>query len=213
MHWSTPYRRQRGRRATVKVRRQWAKTITETASSTKLWARSQLLTKSSWDPGKLTSAKRVTARDQLPRGDTWHIWDGTPTVHPGNWAAGMEAVIRHIAQLGEWNYQAPGCLSCSDLGRAQNAVPTESVPLWSTQEPEPERLRPGKCTQPRASFRQFPCRAIWSLSSVDRESTHAVSGGKPSVAWTLRAQPTESTAHARQWYLFAVFLPPHSTTE
>ena len=24
------------------------------------------------------------------------------------------------------------CLSCSDLGRAQNAGPTESVPLWST---------------------------------------------------------------------------------
>ena len=76
--------------------------------------------------------------------------------------------------------------------------PTKSVPLWSTQEPEPERLRPGKCTQPRASFRQFPCRAIWSLSSVDRESTHAVSRGKPSVARTLRAQPTESTAHACQ---------------
>ena len=46
--------------------------------------------------------------------------------------------------------QAPGHLSCSDLGRAQNTGPTESVPLWSTQEPEPERLRPGKCTQLRA---------------------------------------------------------------
>ena len=63
------------------------------------------------------------------------------------------AVIRHIAPLGECAHQAPGRLSCSDLGRAQNTVPAESVPLWSTQEPEPEWLRPGKCTQSRASFR------------------------------------------------------------
>jgi len=35
-------------------------------------AGSQLLTKSSWDPGLLTSARRVRARNQLPRGDTWH---------------------------------------------------------------------------------------------------------------------------------------------
>ena len=41
----------------------------ETASSTKLRAGSQLLTKSSWDPGWLTSARRVAARDQLSRGD------------------------------------------------------------------------------------------------------------------------------------------------
>ena len=31
----------------------------------------------------------------------------------------------------------------------------------------------------------FPCRATWSLSSVDWESTHAMSGSKPSVAQTL----------------------------
>ena len=81
--------------------------------------------------------------------------------------------------------QAPGRLSCSDLGRAQNAGPTESVPLWSTQEPEPEWLRPGKCMKPRAHFRHFPCRAIWSLTSVDWESTHAVIRGKPSMGQTL----------------------------
>ena len=85
--------------------------------------------------------------------------------------------------------QAPGCLSCSDLGRAQNAGLTESVPLWSTREPEPERLRPGKCLQPRAHFRKFPCRAAWSLSSVDRESTHALSRGKPSVARHCELSP------------------------
>ena len=42
----------------------------ETASSTKLRAGSQLLTESSWDPGRLTSARRVgAARDQFPRGE------------------------------------------------------------------------------------------------------------------------------------------------
>ena len=57
---------------------------------------------------------------------------------------------------GDCAYQAPGHLGCSDLGRAQNAGPTKSVPLWSTQEPEPEWLRPGECIQPRASITQFP---------------------------------------------------------
>ena len=52
-------------------------------------------------------------------------------------------------------HQAPGHLNCLDLGRAQNVGPTKSAPLWSTQEPEPEQLRPGKCMQPRAHLRQF----------------------------------------------------------
>ena len=34
-----------------------------------------------------------------------------------------------------------------------------------------------------------PCRSAWSLSGVDREGTHAASGGKPSVAGTLRVLP------------------------
>ena len=163
------------------------------ASFTKLWAGSQLLTKSSWDPGQLTSARRVAVKDQLPRGDTRQTWDDTVTAPPGNRAAGTREVIRHTAHLGEWVHQAPGHLSCLHLGRAQNADPTKSVPLNSTQEPEPEWLRPGKCTQPRAGFRQFPCRATWSLSSVDWESTHAMSRGKPSVAQTLWALPTHTS--------------------
>ena len=52
-----------------------------------------------------------------------------------------------------------------------------------------------------------PCRATCSLRSVDRESTHAASGGKPSVAGTLWALPTQASD------LSAVFLPPHSRTE
>ena len=42
------------------------------ASSTKLQAGTQLLIKPPWDSGWLTSARRVAARDQLPRRDTKH---------------------------------------------------------------------------------------------------------------------------------------------
>ena len=107
-----------------------------------------------------------------------------PRRKPSGWDWGGDKVP---SPAGDSAHQALGHPSCSDLGRAQNAGPAESVPLWSTREPEPERLRPGKCRQPRACFRQFPCRATWSLSTVDWESTHAVNDGKPRAAKTLRA--------------------------
>ena len=44
----------------------------EMASSTKLQAGSQLLAKTYWDSGRLTSARRVAARDQLPRRTARH---------------------------------------------------------------------------------------------------------------------------------------------
>ena len=163
------------------------------ASSTKLWEGSQLLIKSSGDPGRLTSTRRFAARDPPPRGDTQHTWDSMLSAHPGNRGTQTGELIRHTTQLEECTHQAPGCLRDSDLGRAQNAGPTESVPLWSTWEAAPEQLRPGKGTQPRAHFRPFPCRATWSLSSVDWESTRAMSRGKPSVAQTLRALPTHAS--------------------
>ena len=195
----------RGRRATARAGK--GQSASEIASFTKLRAGSQLLTKSSWDPGWLTFTRTVTARDQLPRGDTWHTWDGAPAAHPGNWAAGKGGGDNmHCPTWGECTSQAPGHLSCADLGRAQNTGRTESVPLWSTWEPEPEWLRPGKCTQPRAHFRQFPCRATWSLSSVDWESMHDMAGGKPSVV-----KPSVGPTHTSD--LFAVFLLPHNITE
>ena len=51
--------------------------------------------------------------------------------------------------------QTPHHLSCSDLGRAQNAGPTESAPLRTSRVPEPERLRPGRCRQPRNGLGWF----------------------------------------------------------
>ena len=73
---------------------------------------------------------------------------------PSSWDQGGDKI--HCPTWGECAHQAPVYLSCLDLGRAKNAGPTESVPLWSTQEPEPKQLRPGKCTQPKVRFRQIP---------------------------------------------------------
>ena len=84
---------------------------------------SQLPTKSFWDPGWLTSARRVALRDQLPRGDTQHSRDGTPAAHPGKQANRTREVIKRTTHLGECAHQAPGCLSCSDQGRAQKRRP------------------------------------------------------------------------------------------
>ena len=137
------------------------------ASSTKLWVGFQPLTTSSWDPRQLTSARKVAAWDQLHRGDTWHTWAGSLTGHLGNWAAGTGEVIKMHSPPG--TVCSPSMWSPELLGpgKAQNACPTEAMPLQSTQGTEPEQLRPGKCTKHRAHFGQCPCRAIWSLSSVD----------------------------------------------
>ena len=89
----------------------------ELGSSTKLWADTQLVTKSSWDPGQLTSSRRVAAWDELPRRDTWHTWDDT---HLGNQATGTREEIKTHSPHG--------------------TVPLPSI--WSL-----ELLRPGKGTK------------------------------------------------------------------
>ena len=116
--------------------------------------------------------------------------------------------LRCTVHLGRCTHQEPDRLNYSDLGRAQNARPTESVPLQSTREPESEQLRPGTCMIRRVHFGQCPCRASWSLSSTDLESTRCHELGQ-----TQCGPYTVSTPHKCQWYLFAVFLPPHNTTE
>ena len=110
---------------------------------------------------------------------------------PNCWDRGSDKT--HHATWEVCAHQAPGFLSCLDLGKAQNTGQTESMPLWSTREPKPEWLRPGKCTQPRARLRQFPGRATWSLSSVDPESKSACEWGQ-----TQCGPDTGNTAHKRQ---------------
>ena len=77
-------------------------------------------------------------------------------VHPENQVAGTGEAISCSDRV----HQTPHHLSCSDLGRARNTGPTKSAPLRTTGVPEPERLRPGRCMQPRAGLRQFPAKQL-----------------------------------------------------
>ena len=106
---------------------------------------------------------------------------------------GLGRWLRCTDRLRQCARKAAGRLSCSNLGKAQNAHPTKSVPLWSTREPEPEWLRPGKCMKCWVCSGQHPCRANWSLSNVHRESTRSMSWGKPSMVHTLQALPTHAS--------------------
>ena len=153
----------------------------ETASSTKLRAGSQLLTKFSWDGWHLPGGSQPEISSPEETHGTLEmvlLLCTQETEHLGRGGGNK----MHCPIWGECACQAPSFLSCEGLGRAQNTGWTKSVPLWNIQEPEPEWLRPGKCIQAGAGFREFPCRATWSVSSIDWESTHAVTGGNPSVA-------------------------------
>ena len=95
----------------------------ETASPTKLWAGTQLLTESSWDPGRLTSAGRVAVRDQLPRGDARHTWVGTPVAPLGSWAAGTGEAIRRTTRLGSVCLPSIGSLELLGPGKGTKCRP------------------------------------------------------------------------------------------
>ena len=155
----------------------------------------------------MTSARRVAARDQLPRGDTRHTRDGTLIAHPGNRVAGKGEVIRRTAHLGEGARPAPGRLSCSDLGRAQNAGPTEPVPLWSA-----ENLSLRAQTWEVPATQGPPC-TVSLQSSLEPEQRSLGKHTRCERGQTQCGPDTVSTAHTRQAYLCTVFLPPHSTTE
>ena len=60
---------------------------------------------------------------------------------PSSWDGG--GYKSQPSTAGDCVHQAPGNLSSSDLGWAQNTGPTKHAPLWSTREPGPEWLRPG----------------------------------------------------------------------
>ena len=143
------------------------------ASSIKLWAGSQSLTTSSWDPGWLTYARKVTAWDQLPRGDTQHTWDSALAKHLVAWAA--------QTWEGHKIHSQPSLCPCG--------VP-KNLKLRS--------LDLGKYMKCRAWFGWYPCRAPWSLSSVDQESTGRELGKTQCGLYSA------STPHTCQWYLFSL---------
>ena len=137
---------------------------------------------------------------RLPVANWAFLASWTDDICQEGWSQWSAPQKRHTAHL-RWRTWKP---SGWDGGgyKTHHQAGSMRASTWS-----PELLGPRKGTQPKAHFRKFLHRATWSLSSVDWESTHAVSGGKPSVAETLWAP------HTRQWDLSAVPLPPHSTTQ
>ena len=152
---------------------------------------------SSWNSWRLTSARRVATWDQLR--NTAHLRQcshgppGKPsgqdevvikTHVPSGLTARAKPLVAWVART--WDgHKTQAQLSLHLCGVPEN-LNLSSLDLRSARNAGPA-----------------PCRATWSLSSVDRESTPAVSGGKPSVAETLRALPT----HARDICLQCPSLP------
>ena len=123
---------------------------------------------------------------------------------------------RHTAHLRQCSHGESGKLS----GQMQEVIKTYHAPrtvrlprTWSpellrpgkgtkctpslvcalAEYPRPEQLRPGKCRKCRVRFRQCPCRAPWSLSSVDPGSTYRLE------LWQTCCGPcTVSTPHTHQ---------------
>ena len=114
--------------------------------------------------------------------------------------------IRCMSYLRHCVHQAPTHLSYLDLGGDKMHSSSGSVTMWSTW--EHERLKPGKCTKAKVRLEQCSCRATWNLSSVDLESAHHLG-----LQQTQCSPSTVNIPHTCQWYLFAVSLPPHGTTE
>ena len=98
--------RGRGQRGSGQSQK-WANSAPQMASPTKLQTGS-LANQEFWDFGRLTSARRVAARDQLPRRDTRCTRLACPET---GWDCGGE---RFRCTWGEGARQAPGSLSFSD---------------------------------------------------------------------------------------------------
>ena len=109
MDWPIPHRRQAGEGSQSQKR----EIVAPERHHLPNCKQASLLTKTSWDSGSVDIRLR-----------------GAPIVHPENRAAGTGEAINHS----DHTRQTPGHLSCSDLQRAQNAGPTKSAPLRSTQD-------------------------------------------------------------------------------
>ena len=157
----------------------------------------------------MTSTRSVTARNQLPRRDTGAPDQCTQKLRPGPWRGEGSLNRGRVRSSSSW---LPELLR---LGKAQNAGPAESVVLWSTQKPEPEWLRPGKCTQRRARSRESSpepdqCRRgkhtgrQRGQSQCGRSTTSAphtpqcyLSAVPPSPQCDLTSEPKQETTSAR----------------
>ena len=102
---------------------------------------------------------------------------------------------------GPVHWTTTGCLSCSDLGGAQNAQPIWVCALV-------EHLRTWEVHEMQGSLGTVPL-----LSTLETEQCrprkHTLLWAMANQVWSIHC---EHSLHM-QCYLFAVFLPPHKTTE
>ena len=145
----------------------------------------------------MTSARRVTARDQLPRRDT----GCTKPAGARKLRLGPRRGEGHCT--GGECAQAPGCPSCSGQGRHKTQA-QQSLCFCGVL----ENLNLSSLgLESAGNSGPAPWRAAGSPSSVDGESTHALSGSKPSVAGTPGVLPTQASEICLQRP------PPRSMTE
>ena len=137
----------------------------------------------------MTSPGRVTERDQLPPEET----QGTLDLACMETEAGMGRgeVVLHLKRVGSSSSWFSDLLR---RGRHKTQA-QPSLPLCEV----PKNLNlSGLGLGSARNSGPAHCRVAWSLSSVDRESTHTASGGKPSVAGTLRVLPTPTSDNCLQ---------------
>ena len=125
-----------------------------------------------------------------------------PVVHSENRVAGTGEAISHR----DHTCQTPHHLSCSDLGRAQNTGPAESVPLRTTH----LKLRG---LDLGSAYNPGPASDSSQKSNVEPEQCRQGKHTRCEQGQTQCARDTASTLHICQCYLFAASLPLHSTTE
>ena len=142
-----------------------------------------LLTKTSWGSGQSTST-----------------WEGAPVVHPENRSAGTREAISH-SNCARQNTSSPELLGPGkgSKRRPNQICASEDYPSAWTWAAWTWEVSPGPASDCSGG-------TTYSPSSVGREATRAVSGGRPSVAEALRA-------HASVICLQHPSLPPHSATE
>ena len=159
---------------------------------------------SSWNPGWLTSAKRVTVWDQLPRRDTWYTIDGVLKVHLG---------LNGLNRVGDY-----------DVPLAWNSVVSKHLVIWAAQTWE------GHKTQAQQSLRLWGVPEYLNLSDLDLEAAYnpgpatdcsqqsnlqlkQCRQGEHTRRERGQTQCGQDTASTCQCYLSAASLPPHSRTE
>ena len=164
-----------------------------------------LLTKTSWDCGQSASTRRVAARNQLPRRDTQHTWESAPVVHPENRAAGRGEAISHSLHL-------------------EATALTKHLVTWAAWSWKEHKIQ----AQPSLHLCGVP--ENLNLSGLDLGSAYnsgpasdssrqsnlepkQCSLGKHKHHKRGQTQCGRDTVSTHQWYSFAVFLPPHSTSE